>query len=281
MGVIVDYDRREQTYNEQKAGSGYDYYVGSEGILVTTEIPNLTPSAMCDKRGLDTIYITAAGYINYPFKGASRDSELAHEEPTWSAELERSVNGVLANILDVDYTLVVTINITYKYMNVQDYKALCKIARERVCRVTYYDRDRCEWVVNQEFAFTQRSIGDLYVFGTDYFGVQDVAISLVATNRDRAGLINSKFYVTYYRNDNGEATGNILALDGDDSGKYTQAEWGGNVVIAPITGLTRAGYTFKYWSTGPDDYESDERYPENSNKTLWKNMELYAVWEKN
>mgnify|MGYP000675868806 CR=1 FL=1 len=47
------------------------------------------------KRQLDTIYFTAAGYVDYPIKGISRDSALGWEEPVWGGDLTRSTDFVL------------------------------------------------------------------------------------------------------------------------------------------------------------------------------------------
>lgn len=230
-------------------------------------------------RQLDTLYFTGAGYVDYPIKGISRDSALGWEEPVWGGDLTRSANFVLTNVLEVDYGLVARLEVSYKYLNVSDYIALCKIAKERVCNVTYFNYEKAEWVINQEFAFTKQEKSKLYAFGTDYLGLQDVSIKLVATNRDMENLINTEYTITYYLN------------GGSGTAPATQsAVWGDNLTIATDDGLSREGYTFKGWvrptrrrgSHGwitVTEWSQGQIYMPNENKTMWENIALYAYWE--
>lgn len=217
------------------------------------------------KRQLDTIYFTGAGYVDYPIKGISRDSALGWEEPVWGGDLTRSTNFVLTNILDVDYGLVARLEVSYKYLNVQDYIALCKIAKERVCNVTYFNYEKGEWVVNQEFAFTKQEKSKLYAFGTEYLGLLDVSVKLVATNRDKTDLIATDFTITY--NANG-GSGTVASQS---------AKWGDNLDIATSSGLSYSGQTFKEWNTMANG--KGGHYMPNQHKTMWENMTLYAIWE--
>ena len=218
------------------------------------------------KRQLDTIYFTAAGYVDYPIKGISRDSALGWEEPVWGGDLTRSTDFVLTNILDVDYGLVARLEVSYKYLNVQDYIALCKIAKERVCNVTYFNYEKGVWVVNQEFAFTKQEKSKLYAFGTEYLGLLDVSVKLVATNRDKVGLINRDFTITY--NANG-GSGTVASQS---------AKWGDNVVIAQSAGLSNNNKSFQEWNTRADG--KGGHYRPNQNKTMWEDMTLYAIWSR-
>lgn len=217
------------------------------------------------KRQLDTIYFTGAGYVDYPIKGISRDSALGWEEPVWGGDLTRSTDFVLTNILDVDYGLVARLEVSYKYLNVQDYMVLCKIAKERVCNVTYFNYEKGEWVVNQEFAFTKQEKSKLYAFGTEYLGLLDVSVKLVATNRDKTDLISTNFTITY--NANG-GSGTVASQS---------AKWGDNLDIATSSGLSYSGKTFKEWNTMANG--KGGHYMPNQHKTMWENMTLYAIWE--
>ena len=216
--------------------------------------------------GIDVFYLTGAGYIDYPFRGISRDSALGWEEPVWGAELTRSTDFVLTNILDVDYGLVARLEVAYKYMNVQDYIVLCKIAKERVCTATYFNYEKGVWVSNQEFAFTKQEKSKLYAFGKDYLGLLDVSVKLVATNRDRVDEVSKEHKIVYYPN------------GGVGTAPTTQkAVWGNNVIIAQSTGMTNGSKTFKEWNTMSSG--KGGRYLPNQNKTLWEDMNLYAIWE--
>ena len=203
--------------------------------------------------------------MDYPIKGISRDSALGWEEPVWGGDLTRSTDFVLTNILDVDYGLVARLEVSYKYLNVQDYIALCKIAKERVCNVTYFNYEKGEWVINQEFAFTKQEKSKLYAFGTEYLGLLDVSVKLVATNRDKTDLRATDFTITY--NANG-GSGTVASQS---------AKWGDNLDIATSSGLSYSGQTFKEWNTMANG--KGGHYMPNQHKTMWENMTLYAIWE--
>lgn len=236
-------------------------------IFDTKNAINVKTSNPVNKNdGADVIYITAAGYIRYPFKCASPDSALGWEEPIWGADLTRSTDFVLTNILDVDYGLVARVEISYAYMNIADYKVLCKISKERVCYVTYFNRETATWVIDQEFAFTSQSLKQLYAFGSSYFGALDISIALVATNRDKTDLIATDFTITY--NANG----------GDGTVESQSAKWGDNIDIATSSGLSYSGKTFKEWNTMANG--KGGHYMPNQHKTMWENMTLYAIWEQ-
>lgn len=212
---------------------------------------------------LGTIYITGGGYIDYPFKGISRDSAMGWEEPVWGGELTRSQDFVLTNIDDVNFGLVARCEISYKYMNIEDYKALTQIAKQRVCVVNYFNREKGERVT-QEMSFTGNELGKLYAFGTDYLGVTDISIKLVATNRDKVGLISSACTITY--NANG----------GNGTIPTKTATWSDSVTIADGTAFTKSGYSLVKFATNPDG--SGWNYLPNQHITIFNDLTLYAIW---
>ena len=216
-----------------------------------------------DGSNIGTVYLTGAGYVNYPFHGISRESALGHEEPVWGAELDRSIDLVL-NIDDVDYGLVARCEIAYKYMNVQDYIALCKIAKQRVCTANFFNRETGERVT-QEMAFTKNEVAKLYKFGTDYIGANDITINLVATNRDRISVIDAAHTITY--NANG-GSGTIAQVSG---------KWADQKKLAN-SGFTKTGYTLSGWNTQADG--SGYGYILGQSITLFENLTLYAQWEQ-
>ena len=240
--------------------------------------------------GADVIYITAAGYKDYPFKCATPDSGLGWDEPIWGSDLTRSTDFVLTNILDVDYGVVARVEITYSYMNIADYKVLCKISKERVCYVTYFNRERAEWVRGQEFAFTSQSLKQLYAFGSSYFGATDISIALVATNRDKAGLIGQQFYVGFSLNGgNGDIKDiNVTNDDGSttdiDIGGVTcktnkKIEWGGAITLPTDNGFSYTGKTFAGWSLKANPTSIyDSYYEAKQAVTVWGEMVFYARW---
>ena len=68
------------------------------------------------------------------------------------------------------------------------------MAKQRTVMVNFFNRETGERQT-QEMAFTENSIGQLYAFRkdkiTNYLGILDVSIKLVATNRDRENVINT------------------------------------------------------------------------------------------
>lgn len=215
---------------------------------------------------LDTIYITGGGFIRRAFKGVSRDSAWGWEEPVWGGDLTRSLDFILTNIEDVAYGLVARCEISYKYMNVQDYIDLCRIAKERVVIVDYFNREKGERVI-QEMAFTGNELGKLYAFGTDYIGTQDIKIKLVATNREKAGLIKSTITISY---DNNGGSGTI---------ENQTAKWSDNIVLSDNENdvMTKTNAHIKQWNTKSDGTGS--AYGLGQHITCWKDLTLYAIWE--
>lgn len=225
-------------------------------------------------RDLDTIYITGAGYIKRPFKGISRDSAMGWGEPVWGGDLTRSTDFVLSNITDVDFGVVARCEVSYKYMNIDDYKALCEIAKQRVCYVIYFDKQTGEWVTGfgdhegygQEMAFTDNEISKLYTFGTKYLGGTDIAIKMVATNRDKSD-INTQYTITY----------NLNGGSGTVPTSVTKT-WSDNLKVASPTSITPpTGRTFSHWNTAANG--TGKSYLPNQEITIYDSMTLYAQWQ--
>lgn len=215
---------------------------------------------------LNTIYITGAGYIRYPFRGVSRDSKWGWEEPVWGGDLTRSQGDfVLSNIDNVAFGLVARCEVSFKYMNIKDYCVLCEIAKQRVCTVDYYNREKGERV-SQEMSFTGNDLKQLYAFGEEYLGNLDVSIKLVATNRDMAGIIDNEYTVRY--NANG-GVGSIAPQ---------KMIWGNTLILAK-TGITKLGSTLKCWATKDVYGNYDRYYNKGQHITVYEDLNLFAIWE--
>lgn len=213
---------------------------------------------------LDTIYITGAGYINRAFKGVGRDSAWGWEEPVFGGNLTRSTNLVLQNIDTVNFGLVARVELNFKYMNISDYIALCQMAKQRTVTVNFFNRETGERQT-QEMAFTENSIGQLYAFRTEYLGILDVSIKLVATNRDKENLINTSITISY---DSNGGTGSISSQS---------ATWSDEIKLSDGEGFTNSGNHIKEWNTSADGTGS--AYGLSQRITIWKSIKLYAIWE--
>mgnify|MGYP007062227433 CR=1 FL=1 len=243
----------------------------------TSKINPINPN-----EGIDVIYLTGAGYIDYPFKGISRDSALGWEEAVWGGDLTRSTDFVLTNILSVDYGLVARLEISYKYMNVQQYKVLMDISKQRVCYATYFNRETGTWIERQEMAFTGNELGKLYAFGVDYIGTQDVKIKLVATNRDK---IKSEYTIKYNKFNNSSIDGAYIE-DDDVSGNIldTTIKWSENINYdtiskkAPNTPFKhKQNYVIDYFYTADTIYRA--KYLPNQEITVFKNFLFGTMWK--
>ena len=222
-----------------------------------------------DGKSIDTIYITGAGYYKRPFKGISRDSVLGWEEPVWGGDLTRTTNFTLENITDVDFGKVARVEVSYKFMNIDDYKALCEIAKQRLCYVIYFNRETGTWETGsngygQEMAFTGNELSKLYTYGYKYIGGLDIKIKLVATNRDKSD-IGTTYTISY--NANG-GTGTTPSSE--------SKTWSENLKVASGSALSRSNYTFLYWNTQADG--SGKTYLPDQDITIFGDITLYAQW---
>lgn len=216
---------------------------------------------------LDTIYITAGGYIRYPFKGISTDSVWGINETVWGGDLTRSRKTfAFQNIDDVDFGIVPRCEISFKYLNVQDYLVLCKMAQQRTMTVDFFNRDlgRRQTL---EMAMTNQERGNLYHYGAnEYIGNFNIKIKLVATNREIAGNEGLIFSVVY--DDNG-GVGTLPA-------NASRIAWSKEYKIGTPDNLTKAGKNFTHWNTKADG--SGESYLPGQRLTIWKNYHLYAIY---
>lgn len=213
---------------------------------------------------LDYIYITGGGYIDYPFRGISRDSAMGWEEPVWG-DLQRSTGSyVLSNIDNVDYGLVARCEISFKYMNYDDLFALRRIAKQRVCTVNYFNRDTGERET-QEMAFTGADLEKIYAFDSKYLGALNVSIKLVATNRDKVNIISANHTISY--NANG-GSGSIAS---------ETRRWSEALQLSDGTGFTKTGYSLTGWNTKADG--TGWAYLPNQQITVFEDLTLYAQWK--
>lgn len=210
------------------------------------------------KYGLATVFLSGAGYVDYPFKRISNDSILGWEAPVWSSQLTRTLDFQLKNIGDVQFGLVARLEIAFKYMNANDYKVFAAISRERVCYATYYNREKGEWVERQEMSFTKQELSKLYAFGMNYIGAMGVTATLVATNRDRA----AKTYTVSVR-DSDTATYTALAT----------VKWAGSFQLKDDL-LTKTGKIITMWN----EADGVRKYLPNALLTVFDDYKLTAVW---
>lgn len=213
---------------------------------------------------LNTIYISGAGYVDYPFKNIDRESQLGWDAPVWGSSLKRTLGFTLETVDSAAFGTVARVELNFKYLNTEDYKVLADMSRERAVYVTYFNRETGKWVERQEMSFTSQEIEKLYATNTNYIGVFNTKIKLVATNRDKAEK-------TYTIKLNSNYTGSTEAA------VVATANWCEGFELSDDI-FTQSGKSIKYWSTTADTL-GGKMYLANSLLTVTEDLELYAIWE--
>ena len=213
---------------------------------------------------LNTIYISGAGYVDYPFRNIDRESQLGWDAPVWGSSLKRTLGFTLETVDSAAFGAVARVELNLKYLNNEDYKVLADMSKERVVYVTYFNRETGKWVERQEMSFTSQEIEKLYATNTNYIGVFNTKIKLVATNRDKAEK-------TYTIKLNSNYTGSTEAA------VVATANWCEGFELSDDI-FTQSGKSIKYWSTTADTL-GGKTYLANSLLTVTDDLELYAIWE--
>lgn len=235
----------------------------------TRIVPDFDNKKTVDVNGveieLDTVYITGAGYIKYPFYGITADSPLGFEEPVWGGNLTRSTDFVLTNIDTVKFGLVGRCEFNIKYMDMKDYMVLCEMTKERFVTVDYYNRQRNERVV-QEMSFTGNEMKKIYAM-RGVVGMLDVSVKLVATNREKADLVKNVFKVTF-NNSGGSGSIDTMSINYSDVCDLPDG-----------SAFSKSGHRLLYWATKNTDGTYFRFYNLGQSVTVWEDLKLYAVWE--
>ncbi len=213
---------------------------------------------------LNTIYISGAGYVDYPFRNIDRESQLGWDAPVWGSSLKRTLGFTLETVDSAAFGAVARVELNLKYLNSEDYKVLADMSKERAVYVTYFNRETGKWVERQEMSFTSQEIEKLYATNTNYVGVFNTKIKLVATNRDKAEK-------TYTIKLNSNYTGSTEAA------VVATANWCEGFELSDDI-FTQSGKSIKYWSTTADTL-GGKTYLANSLLTVTDDLELYAIWE--
>lgn len=213
---------------------------------------------------LNTIYISGAGYVDYPFRNIDRESQLGWDAPVWGSSLKRTLGFTLETVDSAAFGAVARVELNLKYLNSEDYKVLADMSKERAVYVTYFNRETGKWVERQEMSFTSQEIEKLYATNTNYIGVFNTKIKLVATNRDKAEK-------TYTIKLNSNYTGSTEAA------VVATANWCEGFELSDDI-FTQSGKSIKYWSTTADTL-GGKTYLANSLLTVTDDLELYAIWE--
>ena len=242
-------------------------------------------SEMSDEKGeiigsMGTIYLTGAGYYEYPFVGISPESKFGWQEMVWKKSPNRGSSFAFTNMDDIDVGLVARCEISIKYMNYNDYMVLRQFARQRHFEVKFFDVDDGIWIT-REMYFTESSLTKLLTLKQSLIGVLDTTLKLVGTNRDMESV---EYTVTYNATDitsNNSGTGTVN-ITPQTYPRGDQVDIASNVT--PPTGKH-----LKYWVTVDSNKNITGYYlPSSASSlggealysiTLWQNLDLYPIWE--
>lgn len=232
-------------------------------IETSTIVPSGKYANFVGENGLNIIFITGGGYVNYPFRGISNKSPLGWAETLWGASLTRSNDFKLKNIDQVRLGIVRQIEITLPIINVDDFVVLQKMLHERHLIVDAFFVDDMKRHT-LEMAITNNERKTIYSFGESIIGMRDVMLKMVATNRSSEDVYG-EISISYDANG---ATGSV---------EDQTAEFGEQITIANYTSLSYTGKHFVEWNTMPNG--SGFSYLANQSITATNSMTLYAIWE--
>lgn len=207
------------------------------------------------------VYITGAGYTEYPFV-TSRDS-IGWNETVWGGQLNRSRKFTLENINDVEIGQVPQCTIVFKLLKIEDFIILQELLRERHITLKYFDIDYGEWVTH-DMAITGNDRKKIYSYGRKIIGMQDVTVKFVGTNLDNEYVDKT---ITYKANGGTGSDVEETYAVGDQVTTLNESE----------SEFVKSGYSIASWNTKADG--TGKTYLLNQSITLWKDLTLYAIWE--
>lgn len=215
---------------------------------------------------IGSIYITGGGFIEREFKGLSPDSAFGWNELVWKKTPNRTGSFAFTNMDSVDVGQVARCELTIKFMNIQDYMDLRQIlCNSRHFTVKFFNRDIGDWDVRDMYC-TEQTIAKLLSLKKSVVAGIDVTIKFVGTNLDLD--YSTKYSISY--NLNG-GSGTIEGKTGISYGKNYKIDSADK--INPPSGKSRL---IKF-STNPDG--TGWSFLPNQNIIVFKNFNLYAIWE--
>lgn len=231
---------------------------------------------------IGTIYLTGGGYTNEPFTGVGIDSQFGWEEMVWAKNPKRTKGAFnFKNIDSVDVGLVPRCEVNLKYMNYEQYKKLRRIVgRERYFWVRFFNIDTGEWI-NREMYLTDDSRNKLHILKQSLIGVVDIVLKFAGTNndveaiesKDGVSVVLKKYNVTFNLS-NGGVSGS------GNTPETIVVTYGSQIQLPDDTGIIApSGYHLAGW-VKKDGNTIVGTYGLNQKTTLWKSMDLYALWEK-
>lgn len=219
---------------------------------------------------IQNIYITGAGYIDYPLTGGSPDSPFGWEEFVWRKSPSRNSKFIFNTMDNIDVGKVARCELNIKYMLYDDFCVFRHIVNsERHFMVKFFDTDQKRWVCRDMYC-AENTKSKLHTLKEEIFGVIDMSIKLVGTNLDVDENMNEiQFTVSY---DVGDGTGSVETSYSRTKGSQITLAGQGNV-IAP-TGKALVG-----WQTKNSEGVVNGSYRLNQSVTLWSDLTLYAWYE--
>ena len=223
---------------------------------------------------IQNIYITGAGYVDYPISGGSPDSLFGWEEFVWKKTPTRNGQMIFNTMNDIDVGKIARCELNIKFMEYEDFCVFRHIVNsERHFMVKFFDVDQKKWVCRDMYC-SENTKSKLFTLNESLFGVLDMSIKLVGTNLDltfdnEGNLLTETFNVSY---NVGDGTGSVNSSSSFTKGTQVTLAGQGSV-IAP------SGKHMVGWQTKNSDGVINGSYRLNQSITLWSDLELYAWFE--
>ena len=183
---------------------------------------------------------------------------------TYVEEPSRTLDGSIPNINDYDTFIVPRVQISFKYMTIQDFRRLLKAITPNEFNVSYYDYETDNYVTYKMYC-EPREMAKIFNKGYEILAVTEQKVSLI-------GTLNDMEYLT------------IMYFDTIEQKEYTQLSksnlvFGNYYTIKEIPEeLQKQGYKFEGWNT---KFNGDgTKYLENEVFQATKHLRLYSQWKK-
>lgn len=182
------------------------------------------------------------------------NTKIYVEEPS------RTLDGSIPNINDYDTFFVPRVNISFKYMTIDDYRRLIKALTPNEFNVSYYDYETDRYVTHKMYC-EPREMAKIFNRGYEILAVTEQTVSLIGTLNDTE-------------------TKTLRYYDGESLIEEKKYDYGLYYSVKSVSDnlVTRhAGTHFVGWNTKPNG--TGMTYLENSVISITKDMDLYAMWE--
>lgn len=198
---------------------------------------------------------------------------------TYVEEPSRTLDGSIPNINDYDTFIVPRVKISFKYMDIKDFRRFLKAITPNEFPVSYYDYE-IDQIVSYKMYIEPREMSKIFNIGFEILAITEQEISLIGTLNDMDYLtINYYDNITNIQSNpeyNGERPNDYILFDNKQMvfGNYYSISSGNLQHNKPTSDNNK--YRFVRWNTKPDG--TGLNYLPNETIQASNNLNLYAQW---